>query len=98
VDADFGYHGEPDLIIKAKHGEIILVDNKTPVQLFKTWRLQCAGYVNLATKNDMKPDKCGSLRLSRDGGIAKMDYYENSLTDFNYFLSALNLWRLFNTK
>lgn len=98
VDTDFGYHGEPDLVIKAKHGEIILVDNKTPVQLVKTWRLQCAGYNNLATKNDMKPDKAGSLRLDPNGGIAKMTYYENSLTDFNYFLQALNLWRLFNTK
>ena len=98
VDTDFGYHGEPDLIIKAKHGEIILVDNKTPVQLVKTWRLQCAGYNNLATKNDMKPDKAGSLRLDPNGGIAKMTYYENSLTDFNYFLMALNLHRLFNTK
>jgi hypothetical protein len=98
VDTDFGYHGEPDLIIKAKHGEIILVDNKTPVQLVKTWRLQCAGYNNLAEKNGMKPDRTGSLRLNPDGGIAKMEYYQNSLTDFNYFLQALNLWRLFNTK
>ena len=98
VDLEFLYHGEPDLIIKAKHGEIILVDNKTPVQLVKTWRLQCAGYVNLATKNGMRPDKAGSLRLSPDGGIARMTFYENSLTDFNYFLMALNLYRLFDTK
>lgn len=98
VDPEFGYHGEPDLIIKAKHGEIILVDNKTPVQLVKTWRLQCAGYNNLATKNDMKTDRAGSLRLHPDGKIARMDYYERNLTDFNYFLQALNLWRLFHIK
>jgi len=98
IDTAFGYHGEPDLIIKAKHGEIILTDNKTPVQLVKAWRLQCAGYVNLAIKNDIKPDRTGSLRLSPDGGIARMDYYENSLTDFNYFLQALNLHRFFHTK
>ena len=98
VDPDFGYHGEPDLIIKAKHGEIILVDNKTPVQLLVSWRLQLAGYRNLATKEGITPDRVGSLRLDPDAGIAKMKYYENSLTDFNYFLQALNLWRLFNTK
>ena len=98
VDEGFLFHGEPDLIIKSKTEGVILIDNKTPVQLVKTWRLQCAGYVNLATKNGMKPDHTGSLRLHPDGGIAKLDYYENSLTDFNYFLQALNLWRLFNTK
>ena len=98
VDMGFAYHGEPDLIIKAKHGEIILVDNKTPIQLVKTWQLQCAGYFNLADKNGMRPDKCGSLRLDPKGGIAKMTFYENSLQDFNLFLQALNLHRFFNTK
>ena len=98
VDTALGYHGEPDLIIKAKHGEIILVDNKTPLQLVKSWQLQCAGYFNLADKNGMKPDKTGSLRLDPDGGIAKMQYYDNSLLDFNLFLQALNLHRFFNRK
>lgn len=98
VDTDFGYHGEPDLIILAKHGEIILVDNKTPLQLLRAWQLQCAGYWNLAAKKDITPDKCGSLRLDPNGGIAKMQYYDNSLNDFNLFVQALNLYRFFNRK
>jgi hypothetical protein len=98
IDNEFGYHGEPDLIIKAKHGEVILVDNKTPVQLLKTWRLQCSGYYNLAAKNIIKPDRTGSLRLSKDGKAAKMEYYDNSAADFVLFLQALNLYRFFNTK
>jgi hypothetical protein len=98
VDTDFGYHGEPDLIIKAKTGVIILVDNKTPVQLLKTWQIQCAGYWNLAAKQGIKPDKCGSLRLHPDGKAAKMEYYTNNLKDFNLFLQALNLYRFFNRK
>jgi len=98
VDTSFGYHGEPDLIIKAKHGEIILVDNKTPVQLVKTWQLQCAGYWSLASKNGIEPARTGSLRLHPEGGIAKMEYYDLSLTDFNLFLQALNLYRFFNRK
>ena len=99
VDTALLYHGEPDLLIKAKHGEIILIDNKTPVQLQTTWKLQLAGYRNLVVVNkNIIPDKVGSLRLHPDGGIAKLDYYENSLQDFNYFLQALNLYRLFHTK
>lgn len=98
IDADLGYHGEPDLLIKAKYCEIILVDNKTPVQLYKAWQLQCAGYNNLVTKNITKPDRTGSLRLHPEGGIAKMEYYENRLQDLSLFLSALNLHRFFNTK
>jgi hypothetical protein len=98
VDTDFGYHGEPDLIVKAKHGEIILADNKTPLQLLKAWQLQCSGYFNLADKNGYRPEKSGSLRLDKNGGIAKMTYYDNSLQDFNLFLQALTLFRFFNNK
>jgi len=98
VNTDLGYHGEPDLIIRAKSKEIILIDNKTPVQLVKAWQLQCAGYWNLAVKKGITPDKCGSLRLHPDGGIAKMEYYNNNLQDFNMFLQALNLHRFFNRK
>ena len=98
TDLDFGYHGEPDLIIKAKHAEIILIDNKTPVQLLKTWQIQCSGYWNLASKHGITANKCGSLRLHPDGKIAKMEFYNNSLSDFNLFLQALNLYRFFNRK
>jgi hypothetical protein len=98
VDLDFGYNGEPDLVIRAKNQKIVLVDNKTPVQLIKLWRLQCAAYCALVSKNGMVPARSGSLRLHPDGGIAKMDYYDNSLADFNMFLQALNLYRFFNRK
>lgn len=98
VDIEFGYHGEPDLIVKSKFGEIILVDNKTPVQLMKTWQIQCAGYWNLASKQGITPAKCGSVRLHPDGKAAKMEYYNNNLSDFNLFLQALNLYRFFNRK
>ncbi len=98
VDDVFGYHGEPDLVIKSKQGEIVLIDNKTPVQLVKAWQLQCAGYSNLVKKNIAKPDRAGSLRLHPQGGIAKMTYYENSAQDLNLFLQALTLYRFFNNK
>ena len=96
VDMDFFYHGEPDLVIRAKNGGTILVDNKTPIQLAKSWRLQCAAYCALVSKNGIVLDGSGSLRLHPDGGIAKMDLYDNSPNDFNMFLQALNLYRFFH--
>lgn len=98
VDPDLGYNGEPDLVIKAKNQEVILIDNKTPVQLVRSWQLQCAGYFNLVEKQGITPKRSGSLRLDPKGGIAKMKYYENNLNDFNLFLQALNLFRFFNVK
>lgn len=98
VDPDFGFHGEPDLIIKSKAKEIILIDNKTPRTLVKSWRLQCSAYWHLATYKGIEPVRTASLRLEPEGGIAKMDYYDNSLQDFNLFLQALNLHRHFNRK
>lgn len=50
TDDDFGYHGEPDSLIKSKHQEIILVDFKTPATKTKTWRVQLAAYKNLVEK------------------------------------------------
>ena len=98
VDLDFGFNGAPDLVIRAKNQEIILVDNKTPVQLIKSWRLQCAAYCALVSKNGIVPARSGSLRLHPDGGIARMDFYDNNQGDFNLFLQALNLYRYFNRK
>lgn len=98
VDLYFGYNGEPDLVIRAKNGEVLLVDNKTPIQLAKSWRLQCAAYCALVSKNGIVPARSGSLRLHPDGGIAKMDYYQNSSSDFNLFLQALNIYRFFHNK
>lgn len=98
VDPDFGFHGEPDLIIKSKSEEILLIDNKTPRQLVKSWRLQCAAYRHLATCKGIDAVRTASLRLEPDGGIAKMEYYDHSLKDFNLFLQCLNIFRFFHRR
>jgi hypothetical protein len=98
VDVAFGFHWQNDLIARAKHGEILLIDLKTPVTKIKTWRLQLSAYRHLAVLNGVTPTRTGSLQLNPEGKIAKMNFYDNSLTDFNHFLSALNLYRFFNTK
>jgi hypothetical protein len=98
TDEDFGYHGEPDTVVKSKHQEIILVDLKTPVTKTKTWRVQLAAYKNLVEKyKGVKVDRVGSLRLSPEGKTPKMDYYEYQAQDFNIFLSSLNCYRFFNS-
>lgn len=98
TDDRHGYHGEPDLLIAAKHAENILIDAKTPVTKIKTWRVQLAAYKNLCENYTSLPiDRVGSLRLSPDGKTPKMDYYDYQAQDFNVFLSALNAYRFFKT-
>jgi hypothetical protein len=98
VDPAYAYHGELDLLVQAKHGEILLVDLKSPVAKSKTWRLQLAAYDRLLQSVEgIKADRIGSLRLDCDGKTPKMDYYERSNNDLAVFLSALNVHRFFNS-
>jgi hypothetical protein len=96
IDNEHGFHGEPDLLVKAKHGEIMLIDIKTPITKSKGWRLQLAAYSRLCTLAGYAVDRIGSLRLSPEGKTPKVDWYEgNRLQDFAVFLSALNVYRFF---
>ena len=97
-DKASGYCGQLDLVVKIYGGEIWLVDIKTPAVLSKSWRVQIASYKNLCEISGIKVDRCGSLRLRKDGKIPSMDWYEGStLQDFNIFLAALNCYRFFNS-
>jgi hypothetical protein len=96
VDPVLGYHGCPDLLVRSKQGEIILVDLKTPQVLMPTWKWQLAAYDHLVEINKgWKIERCGSLRLNSDGGPAKMEYYEDRdrRRNFMVFLSALNVYK-----
>lgn len=95
VDPVYGFLGHPDMVVKIPEG-IVLVDLKTPIALQKTWQLQLAAYLHLAKMNGHKPERVGSLRLNANGGIAKMDWYQDSANDLNIFLALLNGWRYFN--
>jgi len=95
ADDAMGYHGQPDILVAAKHGETLLVDYKTPVAKSKSWRLQMAAYKRLCELAGYAPDRCGSLRLSPEGKTPAMQWYENSAQDITLFLQALNLWRFF---
>jgi len=98
TDEAHGYHGEPDIVIMAKHNEVILVDVKTPVTKIKTWRIQLSAYKELCEMFLGKQmDRVGSLRLSPEGKTAKMDYYDCHAQDFSIFLSSLNCYRYFKS-
>jgi hypothetical protein len=98
IDEQHGFHGEPDLVVKAKNGEVMLIDVKTPISKSKGWRLQMAGYARLCTLNGYEIDRIGSLRLHPEGKVPKVDWYEeHRMQDFAVFLSALNVYRFFNS-
>lgn len=98
MDMAFGYHGQIDLLVRSKEGTVDLVDLKTPAASLKTWKVQLAGYRHLVEISDYPtPDRVGSLRLDRDGGVPRMEWYQNSAQDLNVFVSALNCYRYFNS-
>jgi hypothetical protein len=91
-----GYCGQLDLVVDIGGGENWLVDLKTPVIKSKSWRVQIAAYQMLCVSNEIKVDRCGSLRLDKNGKLPRMDWYEGSAEkDFNIFLSCLNAFRFF---
>jgi hypothetical protein len=82
TDSDLMYSGQIDLLARSKDkGDLILVDLKTP----------------LCEVNSYVPDRIGSLQLSPDGKMAKMEWYKESAMDLNYFVQALGLYRFFHS-
>lgn len=100
-DPELGYCGHPDLIVKSrKLGGVILPDLKTPAGVKKVWGSQLAGYENLSRKDkriSLPPiDRLGSLRLDKDGAMAKFDEFtENLLAYFGAFYAALAAHKFF---
>jgi hypothetical protein len=94
INQYFGYCGQPDFVGKIKNRPGIgVADWKSSTALGKAWCLQVAGYRKLV---DNAAWGC-SIRLKEDGKYPLVNYYPNFETDFNMFLSALNLYRYFNT-
>lgn len=98
ADERFGFIGHPDLLVRSKAGELLLVDLKSPLAKSKSWRLQLAAYAHLCELAGHRPGKIGSLRLHREGKAPAMDWYQESrLQDFNTFLHCLAAYRFFNS-
>ncbi|MCP4568361.1 MAG: hypothetical protein GY841_12355 [FCB group bacterium] len=95
VDEAMRYNGKPDLGCKLIDGRHMIVDMKTPIAEANTWKLQIAGYVNLARIAYPDIEWAGgmSLRLKPNGSAAKATVYSNDQRDYAVFLSALNVYR-----
>lgn len=91
-DEQWGYSGQIDLLVRLKEGIVTLVDLKTPATSYPTWKMQIAAYRNLLQKEGVLPERTGSLQLHPEGRTPRMKWYEDSATDFNAFLSALNVY------
>jgi len=97
IDSTYGFIGHIDFYGKLKKLGYALLDWKTPIALYKAWRLQMAGYERLLQVAKKKMDVVASLQLQQDGGIPKMTRYEGtSAQDFNIFLGLLNGHNFFN--
>jgi len=95
-DENYGYVAHPDLIVRMKDiRSVTVIDLKTPVALRRTWQAQLSAYLHVAARR-YEAMRAGSLRLDPKGGIAKMEWYQDSKRDFAVFLSALNTFRYFD--
>jgi len=90
IDPTYGFMGHLDFFGKLNRLGYALLDWKTPITLYKAWRLQMAGYNRLLEVEKKQVDVVASLQLDPNGGIPKMVRYEHSAQDFNIFLGLLN--------
>lgn len=75
--------------------KVVLIDFKTSANESKTWALQGAAYVKLASANGLIIDEICFVKLSKDGSDAKVYTYEY-LDNLTLFQKALDLHRYFN--
>lgn len=95
VDPVYGFMGHPDFYGKIKDMSYALLDWKTPITLYKQWKIQLSAYRRLLDVKKYKVDVVASLQLDPRGGIPKMERYENSAEDLNIFLGILNAHNYF---
>jgi hypothetical protein len=88
------FTGQLDLLclIRGDAG-LMLLDHKTPLALYRSWRIQVAAYKKLAALEYPNITRTGSLRLSREGKRAKLEEYSKTVErDFALFLCCLSAY------
>jgi hypothetical protein len=97
IDETYLYTGIPDLVVRLKDEELLrVVDLKTPVAISKLWAAQVAAYERLVfVATGQPPHNSGTVRLRKNGSIAKFDVMVSHSGDFNNFLCALTAYRAF---
>lgn len=95
IDPAYGFMGHIDFYGRLKRLCMALIDIKTPITLYKQWKVQLSAYKRLLDVDKKKVDVIASLQLDPKGGIPKMVRYENSAQDLNIFLGILNAHNYF---
>lgn len=88
------FTGQLDLLcmIKGDAG-LMLLDHKTPLALYRSWRVQCAAYKKLADLEYQNITRTASLRLSREGKRAKLEEYSGTVErDYAIFMNCLTAY------
>lgn len=94
-DPVYGFMGSLDFYGELNSLGMGLIDWKTPLTIYKSWKLRMAAYRRLLDVDKKKVDVVAALQLDPNGGIPKMVRYENSAQDFNVFLGLLNAHHYF---
>lgn len=92
------YCGQPDLIVKLKNGEQILIDIKSSYKIYQTHPVQLAAYLDLANINNLGCFKGIILKLSKEGKVAKAYDYGMCEPYYKVFLRAVHLYDYFLRK
>ena len=94
---DHHFDGRLDLLCRIKgDAGLMLLDHKTPLSLYRSWRIQCAAYKKLADLEYPNIARAGSLRLSKEGKLAKLEEYSGTVErDFAIFLNCLTAYNFF---
>ena len=97
-DAELGFIGHPDLLVRFKGDKgLAIIDLKTPVAYSSMWRPQLAAYNHLAWQNSLPVRRTGTLRLKKDG---KPPIFNESTATYGHdlagFMSARDAWKYFN--
>lgn len=98
IDKQREYCGKPDLIAIIKGDkDPSLIDYKTSQAVDKWWQLQAASYRRLAeVDRGIICHRSLSVRLMKDGSMAKTKEYTNHARDLNIFTGIVNAWKYFN--
>jgi len=97
ISESLGFMGHPDLIVEMRGDDFLsLPDLKTPQQKQRLWEAQVAAYTILAEQNNYVPiGKAGSLRLDKNGGVAKFDICQNLIGAKVAFQAQLIAYKYF---
>jgi len=95
-DPIYGFKGSLDFYGELNSLGMGLIDWKTPLTIYKSWKLRMAAYKRLLDVDKKKVDVVAALQLDPNGGIPKMVRYENSAQDLNIFLGILNGYKYFH--